>query len=59
MMETWIERTKREIDETLFRIENEVAAGRDVTDAINANAHTAETYAAALNKYHLKPIIPD
>ncbi len=59
MTETWAEKTKREIAETLATIKRDVAAGLSPTDAINKSAHTAETYEAALKAYGLKPVIPD
>lgn len=59
MKETWPQRTAREISETLTTIRTQVANGMSPTDAINRSAHTAETYAAALREYNLKPVIPD
>lgn len=40
-------------------ISKDVADGFKIVDAINRNCHTAETYAAALKLYNLKPVIPD
>jgi hypothetical protein len=57
--ESWSERTDREIEETLTIVARDVAEGMTPTDAINRNARTAETYAAALKQYGLRPVIPD
>lgn len=59
MKSEWWERTEKETKETLALIERDVASGVPPTDAINRNAHTAETYSAALKQYGLKPVIPD
>jgi len=59
MKSEWWERMEKETKETLARVERAVASGMSPTEAINHNAHTAESYSAALKEYGLKPEIPD
>lgn len=56
---SYMERAERETKETLDRVRRYVSEGMSPTDAINRNAHTAESYSAALKEYGLKPVIPD
>lgn len=55
----YMERAEKETKETLERVRRAVSDGMSPTDAINRNAHTAESYSAALKAYGLKPDIPD
>lgn len=55
----YMERAKRETEETLERVRRDVVGGISPTDSINRHAHTAESYSAALKEYGLKPVIPD
>jgi hypothetical protein len=55
----YMERAEKETKETLERVRRAVSNGMSPTDAINRNAHTAESYSTALKEYGLKPDIPD
>ena len=58
-MKSYMEQVAEAIETTSAAVKRDVEAGMDLTDAINRNAHTAETYAAMLKNYNLKPVIPD
>lgn len=58
-MMTYMDRAERETKETMQRVRRGVSDGLSPTEAINRNAHTAESYSAALREYGLKPDIPD
>jgi hypothetical protein len=55
----YMERAELETKETMERVRKAVSGGMSPTNAINRNAHTAESYSAALKEYGLKPDIPD
>lgn len=55
----YMERAEKETKETMERVRKAVGGGMSPTEAINRNAHTAESYSAALKEYGLKPVIPD
>lgn len=55
----YMDRAERETKETMQRVRKAVNDGLSPTEAINRNAHTAESYSAALKEYGLKPDIPD
>jgi len=55
----YMDRAERETKETMQRVRKAVSDGLSPTEAINRNAHTAESYSAALKEYGLKPVIPD
>lgn len=55
----YMEHAKQETKETMERVRKAVVSGMSPTEAINHNAHTAESYLAALKEYGLKPDIPD
>lgn len=56
---SYMDRAERETRETMQRVRKAVSDGLSPTEAINRNAHTAESYSAALKEYGLKPDIPD
>lgn len=55
----YMDRAERETKETMQRVRKAVSDGLSPTEAINRNAHTAESYSAALKEYGLNPDIPD
>jgi hypothetical protein len=59
MTDSWMDQSNHETKATLERVRKEVGRGATPEDAINKNAHTAESYAAALREYNLSPVIPD
>lgn len=58
-MKTYMEKAAEDTRQAFVGIRRDIASGYSPTDAINRNAHTAESYAAALKEYGLKPVIPD
>ena len=56
---TYAEKSKSDTAATLERIKLAVSHGMTPEMAVNQNAHTAESYAAALRAYGLTPVIPD
>lgn len=55
----YAQRAEKETKEAMDRVGRAVSSGMSPTDAINRNAHTAESYSAALKAYGLKADIPD
>lgn len=59
MSDYWV-RTQKDIEDTRRKVSRSVAVeGLSPVEAINRNAHTAESYSAMLKDYGLKPDIPD
>lgn len=55
----YAQQAEKETKEAMERVGRAVSGGMSPTEAINRNAHTAESYSAALKAYGLKPEIPD
>lgn len=58
-MTNYMDRAAEETRQTLIRVRRAVYDGYSPAEAINRNAHTNESYSAALKEYGLKPDIPD
>ena len=58
-MSEYMKKVEEDIAQADRLVARAVEAGSSPTDAINRHAHTAESYAAMLKKYDLKPTIPD
>lgn len=56
---SYAEKSKAETEATMERIKLAVSRGMTPETAVNQNAHTAESYSAALKAYGLTPVIPD